>query len=379
MNTPLVSIIIPCMNEERTIGSCIRKAQSTLKRECLAGEIIIPDNSTDNSREIAIKMGAKIVIPQKKGYGNAYLEGFRHAVGKYVIIADADDTYDLNEMPKFLKPLMAGEADFVMGTRLKGNIMKNSMPRLHRYIGNPVLTGILNWLFKTKISDAHCGMRAITKEAYERLGTKSEGMEFASEMIIEAARKKLRIIEVPITYYPRQTPSKLHSWGDGWRHLRFMMLYNPTPFFYVPGILLFILGAFMALTLAIRGNVETTSLHSFILGSMLAIIGTQMIATGSVMKVYGIVHNKIDKSGITGKLLDYHSLESGLMVGIILFFAGMVLGSKILLKWVSSGFGSLSEVGNAVASVVLAAVGMQIIFSALIISIFILEKKENGN
>lgn len=379
MNTPLVSIIIPCMNEEKTIGSCILKAQSTLKREGLAGEIIIPDNSTDNSREIAIKMGAKIVIPQKKGYGNAYLEGFRHAVGKYIVIADADDTYDLNEMPKFLKPLMAGEADFVMGTRLKGNIMKNSMPRLHRYIGNPVLTGILNWLFKTKISDAHCGMRAITKEAYEKLGTKSEGMEFASEMIIEAARKKLRIIEVPITYYPRQTPSKLHSWGDGWRHLRFMMLYNPTPFFYVPGILLFILGAFMALTLAIRGNVETTSLHSFILGSMLAIIGTQMIATGSVMKVYGIVHNKIDKSGITGKLLDYHSLESGLLVGIILFFAGMVLGSKILLKWVSSGFGSLSEVGNAVASVVLAAVGMQIIFSALIISIFILEKKENGN
>jgi len=136
-------------------------------------------------------------------------------------------------------------------------------------------------------------------------------MEFASEMIIEAARKKLRIIEVPITYYPRQTPSKLHSWGDGWRHLRFMMLYNPTPFFYVPGILLFILGAFMALTLAIRGNVETTSLHSFILGSMLAIIGTQMIATGSVMKVYGIVHNKIDKSGITGKLLIITLLNQG--------------------------------------------------------------------
>lgn len=220
-------------------------------------------------------------------------------------------------------------------------------------------------------------MRAITRDAYEKLDMKSEGMEFASEMIIEAGRKKLRITEVPITYYPRQTPSKLHSWGDGWRHLRFMMLYNPTPFFYIPGLLLFILGAFMTLALVIRGNVETTSLHSFFLGSMLAVIGTQMIATGIYMKIYGILHNKIEKTGITAKLLDYHSLEYGLVIGIALFFAGMVLGSKILFKWISSGYGSLSEVGNAVISVVLAALGIQIIFSALIISIFMLDKKEN--
>jgi hypothetical protein len=195
-------------------------------------------------------------------------------------------------------------------------------------------------------------------------------------MIIEAARKKIRITEVPITYYPRQTLSKLHSWGDGWRHLRFMMLYTPTPFFYIPGLLLFVLGVFMTLTLAVRGNVETTSLHSFILGSMLAIIGTQMIATGSFMKVYGIVHNKIDRTGITAKFLDYHSLEYGLLIGVLLFFTGMVLGSKILLKWISSGYSSLSEVGNAVISVALAAMGIQVIFSTLIISIFMLEKKE---
>lgn len=376
MGSPLVSIIIPCMNEEKTIGIVIGKALSTLKQEGLEGEVIVSDNSTDNSREIAKKIGAKIVIPQKNGYGNAYLEGIRHAGGTYFIFADADDTYDLKEMPTFLKPLLSGEADFVMGTRLKGDIKNNSMPWLHRYIGNPLLTGILNWLFNTNISDAHCGMRAITRDAYGKLDMKSKGMEFASEMVIEAARKKLRMTEVPITYYPRQTPSKLHSWGDGWRHLRFMMLYNPTPFFYIPGLLLFILGAFMTLTLAIRGNVETTSLHSFILGSMLAIIGTQMIATGSYMKVYGIIHNKIEKTGITAKILDYHSLEYGLVLGILLFFAGMVLGSNILFKWVSSGYGSLSEVGNAVISVVLAALGIQIIFSTLIISIFMLEKKE---
>ncbi len=378
MSSPLVSVIIPCMNEEKTIGFVIEKALSTLYNEGVDGEIIVSDNSTDNSRELAKKMGARIVIPQKNGYGRAYHEGVRNARGTYFILADADDTYDLEEMPMLLKPLLADEADFVIGTRLKGNIRKNSMPWLHRYIGNPLLTGILNWLFKTNLSDAHCGMRAITKDAYQKLDMKSEGMEYASEMIIEAARKKLRITEVPITYYPRLTPSKLHSWGDGWRHLRFMMLYNPTPFLYIPGLLLFLLGAFMTLTLAMRGNVETTSLHSFILGSMLAIIGTQMIATGIYMKVYGIIHNKIEKTGVTAKLLDYHSLEYGLVIGILLFFAGMVLGSNILIKWISSGYGSLSEVGNAVISVVLAALGIQLLFSTLIISIFLLEKKDNG-
>lgn len=377
MGQPLVSVVIPCMNEEKTLGSCIGKARQALEREGLEGEIIVADNSTDSSGAIAKSMGAILIIPQKKGYGNAYLEGFRHARGKYFVLADADDTYDLNETPRFLAPLLAREADFVIGSRLRGEIKKDSMPWLHRYIGNPVLTKILNWLFKTNISDAHCGMRAITREGYEKLGLRSEGMEFASEMIIEAARKNLRIKEVPIAYYPRQTPSKLHSWGDGWRHLRFMMLYNPTPFFYIPGFLLFTLGAFMTLTLAMRGNVETTGLHSFILGSMLAIIGTQMVTTGSYMKIYGILNNKIEKKGLTAKLLDYHSLEFGLLTGILLFIGGMTLGSDVVLKWISSGYGSLSEVGEAVISMVLIAVGIQITLFALIISIFILDKKDN--
>ncbi len=377
MSSPLISIIIPCMNEEKTIGSCISKTWSALEQEGLDGEVIVADNSDDSSREIAKNMGARVIIPQKKGYGNAYLEGLQYARGKYFLLADADNTYDLNEMQKFLKPLLARDADFVIGSRMRGNIEKNSMPWLHRYIGNPILTGALNLLFKTDISDAHCGMRAITREAYEKLDLKSEGMEFASEMIIEAARKKLRIAEVPINYYPRQTPSKLHSWGDGWRHLRFMMLYNPTPFFYIPGFLLFMLGAFMTFSLATRSNVETTRLHSFILGSIMAIIGTQMITTGSYMKIYGILHNKIERTGMTARLLDYHSLEAWLIAGILLFIVGMVWGSGVIFKWISSGYGSLSEVGNAVISMVLVAVGIQIILFALIISIFILDKKDN--
>ncbi len=377
MDEPTVSVIIPCMDEEKTIGKCIQKAWTALKNEGLDGEIIVSDNSNDNSREIAGQMGAKVVIPRKKGYGNAYMEGIRYAKGRYLLFADADNTYDLCEMPRLLRPLIEGRAEFVMGSRIKGGIKKGSMPWLHRYVGNPLLTWILNMLFHTRISDTHCGMRAITRDSYLKLDMKTEGMEYASEMIIEAARKKLRMTEVPVTYYPRITPSKLHSWGDGWRHLRFMMLYNPTPFLFIPGLLVFLLGLFMTIALLMRGNVETTGLNSFILGSMLVIIGTQMIATGSYMKIYGIIHNKIDKTGITAKLLDYHSLEIGLLLGIIILFGGIISGSGVIYKWVSSGFLELSEVGNAVIAMVLAALGTQIIFSTLIVSIFILDRKDN--
>lgn len=376
-NTPLVSVIIPCMNEEKTIGICIQKALSTLKRESLEGEIIVSDSSTDRSREIAQNMGIKVVIPIRKGYGNAYLEGIRYSQGKYLLFTDADDTYDLNDIPKFIKPLNDNRADFVMGTRLKGDIKKGAMPILHRYIGNPILTGILNWLFNTNISDAHCGMRAISRSAYEKLDIKSEGMEYASEMVIEAARKRLRIIEVPVSYYPRITPSKLHSWLDGWRHLRFMMLYNPTPFLFVPGFLVFLLGVFMTITIIMRGDIITRGIHSFILGSLLAIIGIQMLSVGSYIQIYGILHNKIDKNGVTALLLDYHSLEVGLIIGLVLLSVGLILGVNIVYDWVSSNFGSIYQLRDAVIFMALISIGLQIIFSTLIISIFLLDNK-NG-
>jgi len=379
MGTPLISIIIPCMNEETTIGNCIRKALSVLKQEDIEGEIIVADSSTDHSREIAESFGAIIVTPEERGYGNAYLEGIRHAKGKYLILSDADDTYDLSEMPKLLKPLMENNADFVMGDRLRGNIKQGAMPWLHRYIGNPILTKTLNTLFGTNIHDSHSGMRAITREAYNKLNLQSEGMEFASEMIIEAARKRLRITEIPITYYPRKTPSKLHSFGDGWRHLRFMMLYNPTPFFYIPGTLLFIFGIAMTVGLATTSRLEIIRIHSYILGSMVIIIGTQMIATGGYMNIYGIVHNKIDRRGLTDKLLNYHSLENGLIIGIILFIAGIVLGSRIVYMWVYSGFGSLSDIRGAVMSMVLVATGIQIALFTLIVSIFILNPQRTSH
>jgi len=363
---------MPSMNEEETIRICIQKAQTIFKQYNIEGEIIVADNSSDKTAEIAASMGAKVLGPIK-GYGNAYLKGLAEAKGDYIAIADADNTYDLLELDKFLDPLMAGEADFIMGSRLKGEIQKGAMPWLHQYIGNPLLTGMLNFLFKTKISDAHCGMRAFTKEALEKMNLKTHGMELASEMIIEAARCRLRITEVPITYYSRRAPSKLRSFQDGWRHVRFMMLYQPVPFLYVPGAFVFILGLLITVSLLLTESAAYNRLHSFILGSMLLIIGGQILATGGYMKTYGMIHGMYRDDRTGKKLLSYHSLEKELLGGSLILGSGLVLGLKVTYTWISSGYGSLEEVESAVISMVLAAVGLQLIFSAIFVSVMLLE------
>ncbi|KKH91875.1 dolichol-P-glucose synthetase [Methanosarcina sp. 1.H.T.1A.1] len=369
---PSLSIVMPSMNEEETIRICIQKAQSIFKKYGIEGEIIVADNSSDKTAEIAASMGAKVIGPIK-GYGNAYLKGLAEAKGDYIAIADADNTYDLLELDKFLDPLLAGDADFIMGSRLKGEIKQGAMPWLHQYIGNPILTGMLNFLFKTKISDAHCGMRAFTKEALEKMDLKTHGMELASEMIIEAAKSGLRIKEVPITYYSRKAPSKLRSFQDGWRHVRFMMLYRPAPFLYLPGAFVFILGFLITTSLLLTGNAAYNRLHSFILGSVLLIIGGQILATGGYMKTYGLIHGMYRDDRKGKKLLSYHSLEKELLGGSLILGSGLVLGLKVTYTWISSGYGSLEEIESAVISMVLAAVGIQLIFSAIFVSVMLLE------
>ena len=376
---PEVSVVMPSLNEEGTIGRCIEKVKKVFNENHIDGESIVADNSTDRTPEIAKSLGATVITPEKKGYGNAYRAGLSHAKGDFIVIADSDGTYDLSEMPKFLAPLIKGDADLVIGNRFGGNILKNAMPWHHRYIGNPILTKILNRLFKIEISDAHCGMRAFTKEAYEKMNLKTGGMEFASEMIANAARKNLRIKEVPITYYPRISPSKLHSFGDGWRHLRFMMLYKPTPFLFVPGLLVFLLGLLLSLAILLRENVETSHMHSLIFGSILTIIGFQTIATGIYMKAYAAVHGLCEREGFIKKLLEYHSLEREMFIGAALLLVGVALGLKVLLTWINVGFGSLSEVGSAVIAMLLAAIGIQIIFMAIFLSVLLLEKGDGNN
>ena len=369
---PSLSFVMPSMNEEETIRICIEKAQYILKKYNIDGEIIVADNSSDRTADIAVAMGAKVIGPIK-GYGNAYLKGLALAKGNYIAISDADNTYDLLELDKFLDPLMAGDADFVIGTRIKGDIKKEAMPWLHQYIGNPLLTEMLNFLFKTKISDAHCGMRAFTKEALEKMNLKTHGMELASEMVIEAAKCGLKIKEVPITYYSRRAPSKLNSFKDGWRHVRFMMLYRPVPFLYLPGAFVFILGFLITSSLLFTESAAYNRSHSFILGSMLLIIGGQTLATGGYMKTYGLIHGMYQVDKKSKKFLNYHSLEKELFVGSIILGIGIILGLKVAYTWIISGFGSLKEVESAVISMVLAAIGLQLIFSAIFISVMLLE------
>ena len=372
---PEVSVVMPSLNEEGTIGRCIEKVKKVFDENHLDGEIIVADNSTDKTVEIARSLGATVITPEKKGYGNAYLAGLQNAKGDFIVIADSDGTYDFEEMPKFLTPLIKGDADFVIGNRFGGKILKDAMPWLHRYIGNPILTMILNRLLKIEISDAHCGMRAFTKAAYEKMDLRTGGMEFASEMVFEAGRKNLRIKEVPITYYPRSSPSKLHSISDGWRHLRFMMLYKPIPFLFVPGVLVFLLGVLLSLTILIQGDVQTNHLHSLIFGSILAIIGFQTLVTGIYMKAYAAVHGLCEREGFIKKLLDYHSLEKELIIGATLLLIGVAIGLKVVLTWISVGFGSLSEVESAVIAMVLAATGIQTIFTAIFLSVLLLEEE----
>lgn len=373
---PFVSLIVPTRDEEETIGECIERSMTVFDRMGIDGEVIVADSSSDSTPEIARSLGARVIRPEKLGYGNAYLSGFRHAQGRYIVIMDGDLTYDPLDMPEFIKILERGEADFVIGTRLKGRIEEGAMPALHRYIGNPLLTWMLNRLFEAGISDSHCGMRAISRDALEKLNLRAEGMEFASEMVIEASRNKLRIKEVPITYHPRKGASKLRSFSDGWRHLRFMMLYRPGPFLLLPGSVATIFG--LALTLMLMQQpAEEMRMHSFILGSMLLIMGYQTLLSGLYISVFGESYSVRGKRGIAKRLMSYHSLEKELAIGCALLAGGVVLGSNVILSWIYVGFGTLQEVQKAMMAMILSIIGLQTIFSAIIISLLLL-RSENG-
>lgn len=370
---PTISIVMPSMNEEKTIGICIKNSLAVFDYYEIKGEIIVVDNSTDRTAEIARSMGA-IVIDSVKGYGNAYIAGLSRSKGDYIAIVDADNTYDILELPKFFDLLISGDADFVIGNRLKGNIKKGAMPLLHQYIGNPLLTWVLNYLFKTRISDAHCGMRAFTRDALNKMNMKTHGMEMASEMVIEAVDKGLRIKEVPITYYVRDAPSKLRSFQDGWRHLRFMILYRPMPFLFVPGAFVFILGIFLTATIILNGDVVEKRLHSFILGSMLLIIGSQILTTGIYMKAHGFVHGMYEREeGWFKKLLNYHSLEKELVAGGLVVAAGLFMGASVVSTWIRSGYGSMSEIEFAIMAMVFGAIGLQMIFMSIFLSVLMLD------
>jgi glycosyltransferase involved in cell wall biosynthesis len=369
MDVPLVSLVIPTLNEAKTIGECIEQANAVFKEIGLEGEIIVVDSSSDDTPVIAKAHGATVVVPEKLGYGNAYIYGFKHASGKYIVLMDGDLTYDPKEIDKLISSLQKDSIDMVLGTRLKGVIKPGAMPALHRYIGNPFLTWVLNKLFGTGVSDAHCGMRAITRDALDKLNLKAGGMEFASEMVIEASRKNLRIAEVPITYYPRKGKSKLSSFSDGWRHLRFMMLYRPVPFLMGPGVVALIMGLALATEVSFH---EQNRMHSLILGSLLLLIGYQMLLAGLYFAAFGVEYGVSNSSSMTKKLMSYHSLEKELLLGFLLLAFGAALGVEVLLGWRAAGFGVLYETQNAMMALILSILGIQTIFSGMFLSLLLL-------
>jgi glycosyltransferase involved in cell wall biosynthesis len=372
-----ISIVMPCLNEEATIGSCIKKALAGIKASGLPGEVVIVDNgSTDRSAQIARSLGARVVTESEKGYGNAYKKGFAEARGQYIIMGDADDTYAFDEITPFITGLKNG-ADMVIGSRLKGNIKPKAMPFLHRYLGTPVIAWLLNLLFKTGISDPNCGMRGMTKEAIDRLQLRSGGMELASEMIINAAREKLKIVEVPINYYARRGESKLRTFHDGWRHLRFMLFYSPTYLFLLPGVLIALLGLFfllITLTGPFRLGRLSFDIHYMILGSALAILGSQILSTGLFAKCYAYTEGYEVEDRLINRFLKLFTLERGLYLGGAVFTVGLFINLYILVKWIDSGFGALAEVRAALLALTLVVIGVQIFFSSFFISILLLKK-----
>ncbi len=371
-----VSVILPALNEEQTIGECITRIQKVFHDNAIRGEIIIADSSTDRTAEIAESLGANVVHPEKNGYGNAYLTGFRHARGRFIVMGDADNTYDFFDIPKLIAPLRNG-ADFVIGSRFKGIIHKDSMDGLHRYIGNPLLTWMINVFFHTHFSDAHSGFRVITREGFDRLTLKSGGMEFASEMLVMASKEGLKIVEVPIDYYPRLTPSKLHSFADGWRHIRFVLLMKPLPFIAIPGFLFSLTGLFLMMFFYIQGEIESSHLHSFILGAILVMGGVQVVLSGFLMKTYSVIHGYESRAGIIELLMKYHNLEIFLVLGFFLVSAGILVGLNIFLHWLSMSFGFISEISTAIISLVLIVSGIQIFLFAVFQSMMLLNENTN--
>lgn len=356
---PEISVVMPCLNEAPTLARSITRAREGLERLGRAGEIVIADNgSTDGSVEIALAHGARVVHVTQRGYGAAYHGGFAAARGQVVVMGDSDDTYDFSRLDELVARLDAG-ADLVLGSRLRGTIEPGAMPWLHRYVGNPLLSATLNAFYRTRISDTHSGFRAFRRDAYVRLGLRSTGMEFASEMLIAAARAGWDIREVPIGYKLRDGESKLQTFSDGWRHLRLLLLYSPTHLFTIPGAAMVGLGLLLIAAL-VGGPISIGGLlvdfHFMFVGSLLATLGTQVLFLGLFAK-----------SG--DQLPRWFSLERGLAVGATALAGGLVVNAAILVRWIATGFGPLFAIRLAILAMTLMVVGAQVLFSSFYIDL----------
>jgi glycosyltransferase involved in cell wall biosynthesis len=366
---PDVSVVIPCLNEAGAIATCVVAALDALAEGDYDGEVLVVDNgSTDGSGALADAAGARVVDEPRRGYGNAYLAGLAAARGRYIVMLDADLSYDAAELPRFVAELEGG-GDLVLGDRMKG-IQPGAMPWLHQHVGNPMLTGLLNRLFGTEVRDAHCGMRAVRRDVLPHLDLRTSGMELASEMVIRAAKADLDIRQFPIEYHPREGESKLSTWRDGWRHLRFLLIHSPKHLFLAPGAVMAALGTLiMAAVLAqVSFLGHQWDIHSLIGGALMLILGTQVIALGLCAMAYG-VYFMSERDEWFDHMRARFRLEHGLMAGGIVIVAGLILGGVVVGIWIESGLGSLAEQKLAVLSATLITVGAEVFFTSFLLSI----------
>jgi glycosyltransferase involved in cell wall biosynthesis len=374
-HAPLVSVVIPCLNEAENIEACVTAALRAIEHMGVHGEVIVADNSSeDDSARLASEAGARVVLEHRRGYGSAYMAGFAASRGRYIVMADADLTYDFNDIPRFVAALEEG-AEMVIGDRMD-NIQPGAMPWLHRYVGNPILTGLLNLFFRTGIKDAHCGMRALRRDVLPRLDLRTTGMEFASEMVIRASKENLKIAEFPIEYHPRGGESKLSSFRDGWRHLRFLLVHSPNHLFIVPGAVLAGLGTlivvFVGAGLDFFGR--AWGLHALIGGALLMIVGTQVLALGLCAHAYG-TYFMGEQDPWFDRMRARFRLEHGLLLGGVFTLIGLVIAVVIVATWIAHGFGSLADERLAVIAASLLIVGIQIFFSSFLLSILGLRRR----
>jgi glycosyltransferase involved in cell wall biosynthesis len=372
---PVVSVVIPCLNEAENIEHCVLAARAALERMDVSGEVVVADNdSEDDSAHLAARAGARVVVERRRGYGSAYLAGFAASRGRYIVMADADLTYDFNEIPRFVAELQAG-AELVMGDRMD-NIQPGAMPWLHRYVGNPLLSGLLNLFFRTGVNDAHCGMRALRRDVLPRLDLRTTGMEFASEMVIRASKEQLRIAEFPIEYHPRGGESKLSSFRDGWRHLRFLLVHSPNHLFIFPGAVLAGLGTLIVVVVGAGLDFfgRAWGVHALIGGALLMIVGTQVLALGLCAHAYG-TYFMGERDPWFDRMRARFRLEHGLLLGGVFALAGLVMGGLIVATWIAHGFGSLADERLAVVAASMLIVGIQIFFSSFLLSILGLRRR----
>jgi Glycosyl transferase family 2 len=369
-----VSVVIPCLNEANSIGFCIQKAAAAFGKAGLRGEVIVADNgSSDGSIEIAEFNGARVVHVQERGYGSALKAGIATSRGTYIIMGDADDSYDFGEVPNFVEKLRQGH-DLVMGNRFKGGIKPGAMPKLHRYFGNPALSWLLNFLFGAGVGDCYCGLRGFSRNLFEQLDLRCTGMEFALEFVIKASQIGADISEIPIILWPdkRGRPPHLRSFRDGWRSLRFMLLYAPNWLYLLPGSLLLICGFSLVLWL-LPGPRSVTSritldVHTMVFGVIFTLLGAQILSIGAFAKVFSYA-SRFDRGSLSLKrFLKRITLETGLLVGGTIFLVGFGRCAWITWKWVAAGFGPLYEIRQVLFWAMWLFLGIQIIFASFFLS-----------